>query len=108
VYSRSKASSKALSGGWKQSQERLVNLPEGFRLYVHYLYSGNLAVTEESGAWRVPNMRMNLRNLGYEDLKEQDVEVKCLSTVADIVCRGAARLSVAFVPESGVSGSLSR
>lgn len=42
---------KAMSGSWKESEDRIVNLPEEdpeiFKIYVHHLYTGSVAVIPE-------------------------------------------------------------
>jgi hypothetical protein len=51
IASRSLFFKKAMSGSWKESKDRIVNLPEEdpeiFKIYVHHLYTGSVAVIPE-------------------------------------------------------------
>ncbi|KAI8939493.1 hypothetical protein NX059_003264 [Plenodomus lindquistii] len=52
ITSRSAFFKAAMSGNWQESKERCVKLPEDdaptFKLYLHFLYTGKIAITSEA------------------------------------------------------------
>ncbi|KAF2492755.1 hypothetical protein BU16DRAFT_89948 [Lophium mytilinum] len=53
LRSHSKFFANAMNGSWKESDERIIKLPddspETFELYIHYIYTGKLAIVAGEG-----------------------------------------------------------
>lgn len=85
---------KAITGDWKEAQDRVVKLPEDelttFQHYVHLLYTGKLGVVPESGPapYDGGEEKIRLAKLYVLAEKLQDVDTKnlvetlCYSAVA--------------------------
>ena len=85
---------KALTGNWKEAEERVVKLsedtPPAFATYVHHLYTGELAVQPDiPELWTmVHNAHRNLCHLYVLAERLQDIQTKnaIISSIFEI-CR---------------------
>ncbi|KAF2803316.1 uncharacterized protein BDZ99DRAFT_453580 [Mytilinidion resinicola] len=85
LASRSEFFTRAMNGRWKESKERLINLPEDspavFSLYMHHLYTSKLATAPNEGTPDSGSEHYTLAQLYVFAEKIQDS--KCKNDIVD-------------------------